>query len=91
MHLVSLSYVEYCQDRAVEVEMVQKFRDEVRILSSQLGNVDFSYNDPANNFDRSRVKGVVARLIKVKDSSAMTALEVGNVSLLLVYIPCMCQ
>lgn len=89
--ILSHYHVEYCQDRAVEVEMVQKFRDEVRILSSQLGNVDFSYNDPANNFDRSRVKGVVARLIKVKDSSAMTALEVGNVYLLLVHIPCMCQ
>ncbi|XP_022871773.1 structural maintenance of chromosomes protein 2-1-like [Olea europaea var. sylvestris] len=80
--LESLSYEEgrmeaLQKDRAVEVEMVQKFRDEVRILSSQLGNVDFSYNDPANNFDRSRVKGVVARLIKVKDSSAMTALEVA--------------
>ncbi|KAK2987632.1 hypothetical protein RJ640_005834 [Escallonia rubra] len=41
-------------------------------------NVDFTYRDPVKNFDRSRVKGVVAKLIKVKDSSAMTAFEVGN-------------
>lgn len=57
--------------------MVQNLKDEIRILSSQLANVDFTYNDPMKNFDRSTVKGVVAKLIKVKDSSAMTALEVG--------------
>lgn len=57
--------------------MVQKLKDEIRVLSSQLANVDFTYNDPVKNFDRSRVKGVVAKLIKVKDSSSMTALEVG--------------
>ncbi|CAI9786534.1 unnamed protein product [Fraxinus pennsylvanica] len=63
------------KDCAAKVEMVQKFKDEMRILSLQLGNVDFSYIDHAKNFDRSRVKGMVARLIKVKDSSGMTALE----------------
>ena len=57
---------------------MQNLKDEIRILSSQLANVDFTYNDPVKNFDRARVKGVVAKLIKVKDSSAMTALEVGN-------------
>ena len=55
---------------------MQQLKDEIRILSSQLANVDFTYKDPAANFDRARVKGVVAKLIKVKDSSAMTALEV---------------
>ena len=57
--------------------MVQKLKDEIRILSAQLANVEFKYRDPAKNFDRSKVKGVVAKLIKVKDSSTMTALEVG--------------
>lgn len=55
---------------------MQKLKDEIRILSPQLANVDFTYKDPVKNFDRSRVKGVVGKLIKVKDSSAMTALEV---------------
>lgn len=59
-----------------ELEIVQKLKDEIRMLTSRLGNVDFQYRDPARNFDRSKVKGVVAKLIKVKDSSAMTALEV---------------
>ncbi|XP_068669506.1 structural maintenance of chromosomes protein 2-1-like [Aristolochia californica] len=64
------------RDRAKELEHVQKLKDEIRILSGKLANVQFTYRDPVKNFDRSKVKGVVARLIKVKDKSAMTALEV---------------
>ncbi|KAL5569905.1 hypothetical protein UlMin_026480 [Ulmus minor] len=64
------------KDRAAELEWVQKLKDEIRNLSAQLANVEFTYRDPMKNFDRSKVKGVVARLIKVKDSSTMTALEV---------------
>ncbi|KAI8005897.1 Structural maintenance of chromosomes protein 2-2 [Camellia lanceoleosa] len=66
------------KDRATELELVQKLKDEIRILSAQLANVDFTYHDPVKNFDRTRVKGVVAKLIKVKDGSTMTALEVGK-------------
>lgn len=65
------------QDRSVELEVVQKLKDDVRILSGQLANVQFSYRDPVKNFDRTKVKGVVAKLIKVKDPSTMTALEVS--------------
>ncbi|KAL6977613.1 Structural maintenance of chromosomes protein 2-2 [Sarracenia purpurea var. burkii] len=80
--LESLSYDEgkmeiLQKDRAGELDMVQKLKDEIRILLAQLSNVDFTYRDPMKNFDRSRVKGVVAKLIKVKDGSAMTALEVA--------------
>ncbi|OMO98149.1 RecF/RecN/SMC [Corchorus olitorius] len=64
------------KDRASELEMIQKLKDGVRDLSARLSNVQFTYRDPEKNFDRSRVKGVVAKLIKVKDSSTMTALEV---------------
>lgn len=64
------------QDRTVELEAVHKIKEEIRNISSRLGNIEFSYRDPVNNFDRSKVKGVVAKLIKVKDSSTMTALEV---------------
>lgn len=66
------------QDRASESEMVQKLQDEARILASQLANVEFTYRDPERNFDRSRVKGVVAKVFKVKDSSTVVALEVVN-------------
>ncbi|KAL6579103.1 hypothetical protein OROMI_009319 [Orobanche minor] len=79
--LASLPYKE-CQmealqkDRASKLEQIQRLKDEIRDLSGRVSNVNFSYRDPVKNFDRSKVKGVVARLIKVKASSAMTALEV---------------
>lgn len=80
--LESLSYKEeqmdlLQSDRAIEVEVIQKLKDEIRVLSSRLSNIDFTYSDPVKNFNRSKVKGVVAKLIKVKDNSAMTALEVA--------------
>ncbi|XP_065871477.1 structural maintenance of chromosomes protein 2-1 [Euphorbia lathyris] len=64
------------KDRSSEMELVQKLKDKIRDLTAQLSNVQFNYRDPVKNFDRSKVKGVVAKLIKVKDSSTMTALEV---------------
>ncbi|XP_037491870.1 structural maintenance of chromosomes protein 2-1 isoform X2 [Jatropha curcas] len=64
------------KDRASEMDFLQKLKDKIRDLSAQLSNVQFTYRDPVKNFDRSKVKGVVAKLIKVKDSSTMTALEV---------------
>ncbi|GMN40980.1 hypothetical protein TIFTF001_010195 [Ficus carica] len=64
------------KDRASELEWVQKLKDEIRNLSAQLANIEFKYRDPVKNFDRLKVKGVVAKLIKVKDSTTMTALEV---------------
>jgi hypothetical protein len=68
----------FLQDCASELKLLQKLKDEIRDLSAQLSNVQFIYRDPVRNFDRSKVKGVVAKLIKVNDSSTMTALEVSN-------------
>ncbi|KAF8664917.1 hypothetical protein HU200_054234 [Digitaria exilis] len=65
------------KDRSMELEIVQKLKDLVRKLSGELANVHFNYRDPERNFDRSKVKGVVARLIRIKDSSTATALEVA--------------
>ena len=39
--------------------------------------IDFQYRDPERGFDRSRVKGVVAKLVRVADPSTSTALEVA--------------
>ncbi|CAH8366867.1 unnamed protein product [Eruca vesicaria subsp. sativa] len=64
------------KDRESELEIGQRLKDIVRNLSAQLANVQFTYRDPVKNFDRSKVKGVVAKLIKVNDRSSMTALEV---------------
>ncbi|KAG4393393.1 hypothetical protein GLYMA_03G073736v4 [Glycine max] len=59
-----------------EMDCMQKLKDGIRNLSANLANVEFTYHDPFKNFDRSKVKGVVAKLIKVNDRSSMTALEV---------------
>ncbi|KAK1563054.1 hypothetical protein Q3G72_021541 [Acer saccharum] len=79
LELESVSYKEGQMEalqKASEMELVQKLKDEICDLSAQLANVQFTYRDPVKNFDRSKVKGVVAKLIKVKNSSTMTALEV---------------
>ncbi|KAL6321500.1 hypothetical protein AAG906_018469 [Vitis piasezkii] len=65
MALESLTYKEgqmeaSQKERALELDVVQKLKDETRILSAQLRNVQFTYRDPVKNFDRSRVKGVAA-------------------------------
>ncbi|KAL2326443.1 hypothetical protein Fmac_025501 [Flemingia macrophylla] len=82
MELESLSYKEgdmetLQKERMTEMDCVQRLTDEVRSISAYLANVEFTYRDPVKNFDRSKVKGVVAKLIKVKDRSTMTALEVA--------------
>ena len=46
-------------------------------LRGRLGGLDFRFADPERGFDRSKVKGVVARLVKIKDPDAATALEVA--------------
>jgi structural maintenance of chromosome 2 len=51
-------------------------QEKVDLLSSQLASLDFQYRDPEAGFDRNRVKGKVAKLLRVKDAAASTALEV---------------
>ncbi len=47
-------------------------------VSRDLAGVHFSYSDPAPNFDRSKVKGLVAELVDVDKNhlNSCTALEV---------------
>lgn len=49
------------------------------ILKSRLGNFDFTYTSPSPSFDHSKVKGLVAKLIDLPESSTVysTALEVS--------------
>lgn len=64
------------QGRSEEIEAVRKLKADVSTLTGELNGVQIHYKDPSRDFDRARVKGVVARLLKVKDASTMTALEV---------------
>ncbi|KAK3162761.1 hypothetical protein QOZ80_1BG0093410 [Eleusine coracana subsp. coracana] len=65
------------KDRSTELGLIQGLKDMVRKLSAELANVDFRYRDPVRGFDRSKVKGVVARLVRIRDTSAALALEVA--------------
>ena len=56
---------------------VSELTDLVDTLTAQLGSrLAFKYSDPVRGFDRSKVKGLVAKLIKVKQAEHATALEV---------------
>ncbi|KAI8451653.1 hypothetical protein BY996DRAFT_7280118 [Phakopsora pachyrhizi] len=66
------------QRREQEFGMVKKLSGEFQQLRSQLGQLNFNYTDPVKNFDRSKVKGLVAQLITIDPAalSNVTALEV---------------
>lgn len=52
--------------------------DKIELLTVQLeSKLAFNYSDPVMGFDRSKVKGIVAKLIQLKDSKNSTALEVA--------------
>ncbi|KAJ3698399.1 hypothetical protein LUZ61_002104 [Rhynchospora tenuis] len=65
------------KERSILLATVQELKDKVRVLSGGLTSVHFSYRDPVKNFNRSKVKGVFAKIFEVKDSSTATALEVA--------------
>lgn len=46
-------------------------------LSFRFPQLQFDYKDPEKNFDRSKVHGLVCKLIKIKDVKMATALEVS--------------
>jgi structural maintenance of chromosome 2 len=56
---------------------VSEWSDLVETLTAQLGSrLAFNYSDPVRGFDRSKVKGIVAKLIQVRKATHATALEV---------------
>ncbi|ERL92400.1 hypothetical protein D910_09714 [Dendroctonus ponderosae] len=54
---------------------VRTLRDRVDSFEARHPHIAFKYSDPMPNFDRSRVKGVVCKLIQCKNISYATALE----------------
>eukprot|EP00775_Hariotina_reticulata_P003904 gene3904-4158_t len=56
---------------------VRSAKEAVEVLAAQMSSMDFAYRDPERNWNRSRVKGVVAKLVRVKDPASATALEVA--------------
>lgn len=58
-----------------EVEQLQGQRQQQGRSISSI--VDFSFSNPHANFDRSTVRGILARLVQIKDSKHAVALEVA--------------
>jgi len=56
----------------------ENLRDQFDSLSATIeARLNFDYKDPERDFDRSRVKGLVARLFKVNDRKTSTAIEIA--------------
>ncbi|KAF1838286.1 RecF/RecN/SMC protein [Decorospora gaudefroyi] len=57
---------------------IRDLSEQADVLRRQVANIDFSYSDPSPNFDRSRVKGLVAQLFTLSQehTRAGTALEI---------------
>lgn len=81
-----LSRIGYDPEREAEMRKQETtLQDRIRDLKQQadglqrkVANMDFSYQDPTPNFDRSRVKGLVAQLFTLDENhtQAGTALEI---------------
>ncbi|RWA08379.1 hypothetical protein EKO27_g6718 [Xylaria grammica] len=59
-------------------QSIRGLRQEADALKRKVANIDFSYADPTPNFDRSKVKGLVAQLFTLdkNHTEAGTALEI---------------
>ena len=59
-------------------KQIRNLREQSDSMKGKVANIDFSYTDPSPNFDRSKVKGLVAQLFTLdKDRThAGTALEI---------------
>ncbi|EAS29234.2 nuclear condensin complex subunit Smc2 [Coccidioides immitis RS] len=66
------------QEEATLQKEIRDLRGQADSLKRKVANIDFTYADPYPNFDRSKVKGLVAQLFTLdKDKSeAGTALEI---------------
>ncbi|XP_063221028.1 structural maintenance of chromosomes protein 2 [Bacillus rossius redtenbacheri] len=53
----------------------QQLRDEIDTFNGRNPGLSFQYRDPETNFNRASVKGLVCRLLTVKDGKAARALE----------------
>ena len=70
-------YIELDQEKDNVTSSVEELDGLVETLTAKLGSrLAFDFSDPVRGFDRSKVKGLVAKLIQVQDPVHATALEV---------------
>uniref|UniRef100_A0A0P4WHI6 Structural maintenance of chromosomes protein n=1 Tax=Scylla olivacea TaxID=85551 RepID=A0A0P4WHI6_SCYOL len=79
-----LEHLDYDDSRVEELEgqhrslnhAIVNLQEKIDRLESRYPQLSFNYKDPERNFDRSSVKGLVCKLLTLKDSSTATAIEV---------------
>mmetsp|Transcript_6733 Transcript_6733/g.15727 ORF Transcript_6733/g.15727 Transcript_6733/m.15727 type:complete len:1178 (-) Transcript_6733:176-3709(-) len=62
---------------AEEEHAVQALREVVDRLAASVSNLEVEYTAPRPGFDRRKVKGIVASLMRLKEAGNATALEVA--------------
>ncbi|KAF9881810.1 putative RecF/RecN/SMC N terminal domain-containing protein [Colletotrichum karsti] len=69
---------ELYKQQSVLQQQIRGLRQEADGLRRKVANIDFNYADPVPNFDRSKVKGLVAQLFTLdkQHTQAGTALEI---------------
>lgn len=65
------------EKRDVEQRDVQVLRQRIGDMAARVSSFNFRYTDPTPNFDRRKVHGVVAKLIRLKNPATATAIEVA--------------
>jgi structural maintenance of chromosome 2 len=57
---------------------IRKLTEQSDALKRKIANIDFSYSDPTPNFDRNKVKGLIAQLFSLPEQNfkSATALEI---------------
>ena len=65
-------------EKAQLEKRIRSLQSDADALRRKIAGLDFSYADPSPNFDRRRVKGLVAQLFKLPEeqAEASTALEI---------------
>lgn len=67
------------RQKAGEIKVgMTKLRDSIDNLTANIeAKLNFEFRDPERGFDRRRVKGMVAKLVRIKDKATSTALEIA--------------
>lgn len=83
-NLTSMGFDESTESQMYQEEShlqarIRELKQQADALRRKVSNIDFSYSDPSPNFDRSKVKGLVAQLFTLnkEHTAAGTALEVA--------------
>nr|XP_045609046.1 structural maintenance of chromosomes protein 2-like [Procambarus clarkii] len=63
-------------ERRVLNNQLMNLQEKVEYLESRYPQLCFNYKEPERNFDHSLVKGLVCKLVKLRDPTTATALEV---------------